>query len=118
MVLSESIGALYQHNIMNEPCGVKIVAFNEPSPAKDSGMQIGEIIYKINDIEISSLNNLKEHMDSYDPSQDFIINTKLNSYSIDPYFKYGKYILGVKLTQEIFKTILYVFIKNIIILNF
>ena len=97
------MGVLYQHGIMNEPCGVKIIAFNEPSPAQDSGMQVDEIIVKINDVEINSLNHLKEYMDGYDPSMVLTIHTESNSYSIEPYLQDGRYMLGLNLTQEMCK---------------
>jgi len=103
IVYGGAMGVLYQHGIMNEPCGVKIIAFNEPSPAQDSGMQVDEIIVKINDVEINSLNHLKEYMDGYDPSMVLTIHTESNSYSIEPYLQDGRYMLGLNLTQEMCK---------------
>ncbi|MCF7860836.1 hypothetical protein K9M79_01210 [Candidatus Woesearchaeota archaeon] len=103
IVFGGAMGAVYRQRIMNEPCGVKIVAFNEPSPAKDSGMQVDEIVVKINDFEVDSLNKLKEYMGGYDPSMDLIIHTESDSYSIEPYLQDGRYILGVNLTQEMCK---------------
>ena len=103
IVLGGAMGAIYRQGIMNEPCGVKIVAFNEQYPAQDSGMRVDEIIVKINDVEIDSLNRLKEYMDGYDPSMDLIIHTESDSYSIEPYLQEGRYMLGVNLTQEMCK---------------
>lgn len=103
IVFSGAIDAIYKQVIMNEPCGVKVIAFNEPSPAKDSGMQVDEIIIKINDVEVDSLNSLNEYMNSYDPSMDLTIYTESDSYSIEPYLQDGRYVLGVNLNQEMCK---------------
>lgn len=103
IVFGGAIGAVYREAIINEPCGLKIVAFDEISPAKDSGMQVGEVIIKVNDVEIDSFKELDEFMDAYDPSMDLIIHTKLDSYSIEPYFQDGEYKLGLHLTTEMCK---------------
>ena len=66
-------------------------------------MQVNEMIIKINDVEIKSLNSLKKYMDAYDPSMGLIIHTDLNSYTIEPIFQNERYLLGVNLTQEMCK---------------
>ena len=102
-VYSGVLGVVYRYEIMNEPCGVRIVGFIEPSPAKDSGIQVDEIIFKVNDIEIKSISDLKGYLDAYDPSIDLIIHTKSNSYPVEPHLQDGRYLLGVNLTREMCK---------------
>jgi len=103
MVLGSGMGALYKQGIMNEPCGVRIIAYNEPSPARENGVQLNEIIVGANNVEIKSVNDLKKHMDNYDPAIDLTLKTESNIYSFKPVFKEGRHIIGLNLTQEMCK---------------
>jgi hypothetical protein len=100
ILFAGSMGIVYKHKIMNEPCGAKIIAFTQPSAAQESGMHVDEIIIKINEKKIDSVKSLKEYMDDYNPPTDLLINTDKKIYTFNPYFQNETYLLGVYLSQE------------------
>ncbi len=103
VVLSSQLVTLYSYVINNEPCGVRIVSFNENSPAKDAGIQAGEIIIQMNDFSINTLDDLNEFMDSYNQDEEIIIHTETGSYNVLPYYQDEKYWIGINIDQEICK---------------
>ena len=47
-------GMYFNHNAINQPCGIETTGFAENSPAKDTGMVAGEIIISIDNNKIDT----------------------------------------------------------------
>lgn len=74
------------HNIINAPCGLEITGFSQDSPAKNAGINIGEIIYAADGQEIKEFNDLFIVLSTKSVGEEIRINTNLKEYS----FKTGE----------------------------
>lgn len=103
IVWETGMGAIYRQGIINEPCGIKIVAYSEPSAARENGVPLNETIIGVDDKKIMSINDLKEYLESYTSSDGLRLKTTSGTYEFTPLFLDGRYVIGLDLAQEICK---------------
>ena len=78
---SNSSEQILQENVNNNVaietsvCGLKISEILENSNVRESGINIGDVILKINDVEIRSVQNIFEQLNSKRPGDSIYINT-------------------------------------------
>lgn len=102
IVLSYSISALIEFNTLNEPCGVYIDDFTEISPTREAELQLGEVIVKIDDIEINSIEDLGNYLGTINYEKEIIIKTEDNSYRVNlvKHPEENIYVMGTQLRQK------------------
>jgi membrane-associated protease RseP (regulator of RpoE activity) len=88
-----------------ETCGVEIVGFTEDSPAKAAGVSVGEVVLKIDDHSIVSINDLRNVLREKKPNQEVILetNTKIYRIKLSQNPQTGEAFLGVNLREKICK---------------
>jgi membrane-associated protease RseP (regulator of RpoE activity) len=72
----------FGHNVINEPCGMKIMNFTENSPAEASGMQVGEIIIGIDSMNISDQDSFIHLLADKKSGDSITIKTESKEYSV------------------------------------
>lgn len=84
------------------PCGVKVTGFSSDSPTVNAGMTAGEVIIRINDEEINTVDEFLKFVGSLETAEDIIIYTNDGEYVVKP--KYDevrkKYLIGVHFAYE------------------
>lgn len=76
-------GIMYlNNNVIHKPCGLEIIGFNDDSPAKDSGMSVGEIITMADNRQIDTLDSLFIVFADKKPRDSVSITTNANTYNI------------------------------------
>ena len=75
-------GLAYLNTASSEPCGMQIQGFAEPSPAKDAGMKISEIVIKVDESDITDSDSFLNALAMKKPGEDISITTNASSYNI------------------------------------
>jgi len=83
-------------------CGAYVYGFPEMSPAEEAGIQIGEIIKKINGNEIKTLRDIKDITYPLTEETEINITTNKGSYEVTTYYDgvKGKQRVGVNVWQQ------------------
>jgi hypothetical protein len=63
-------------------CGLIITGFPEISPVRDAGVKLNETLVSIDDKSINNLDDLKQTLQIYKPSNDVTIKTDRQSYNV------------------------------------
>ncbi|MEM3126973.1 MAG: site-2 protease family protein, partial [Candidatus Woesearchaeota archaeon] len=87
-----------------EPSGVKITNVQENMPAKLAGLKEGDIVEKVNDVEILTSENFTAVMKEIEPGDFIKIKTKENEFNVkttENPNNSSKAYLGIVLSQEI-----------------
>ena len=102
VILSVSISPLIEFSTLNEPCGVLVDSFTEISPAREAGLQIGEIIIQIDEAKINSIKDLSNYFDkiNYPKEIEIITEEKVYQFKLVKDTNKDKYVMGVNLKQE------------------
>lgn len=84
------------------PCGVKVMGFSNNSPAENAGITVGEVITRMGEKEINTVDEFLKYVDSVDTEEDIVIYTNDGDYIVSP--KYSetrkKYLIGVQYASE------------------
>ncbi|HRX64314.1 MAG TPA: PDZ domain-containing protein, partial [Candidatus Absconditabacterales bacterium] len=83
-IIRPYIGIKYEMNSL----GLLITEVEENSPAQDAGLQIGDIIYGINDIP-TSYNNFLYQLYTYKVDKEIVLNIKRGDFNEDLQIKLG-----------------------------
>jgi len=72
----------FNHNVINQPCGIEVTGFPENSPARDAGMSVGEVIISVDGNATGNADSFM-HVMANKKDGDFInIKTRDNEYNI------------------------------------
>lgn len=95
-------GMVYRYSVFTEFCGLKIDSFTTISPARDAGMQLGEVIVKIDDVDVKSSKVALEYLNSFSSPKIVRVSTRNSEYNIQLIYneEYKKYIMGTNLKEE------------------
>ena len=83
-------------NKLNQ-CGARVSQVNSGGAAEKAGMQAFEVIYKVDDKQIQSPNELVDFLNQLNTAKPVAVQTQLKTYTITPKLdsQSGKYRLGV-----------------------
>ena len=94
----------YHSKLVNSAnaCGAYVYGFPETSPAKEAGMQVGEIIKEINGIEIKTLRDIKDITYPLTDETEITLVTDKGSYEVTTYYDEvkDKQRVGVNVWQQ------------------
>jgi len=95
-------GMVYRYSIFTEPCGLKIESFTTVSPARETGMQVGEVIIKIDGVEVKSSKEGLDYLNSFSSPKIVRISTQNNEYNLQLIYseEHNKYIMGTNLKED------------------
>jgi hypothetical protein len=82
-------------------CGARISQVNSGGAAEEAGMQGLEVIYKINEVQVQSPNELVSYLDQLNTSTPIQVQTQLKTYTVIPKLdsQSQKYRIGVAVDQ-------------------
>jgi len=106
IIISDSLRVIITHPNLTESCGLRIVRFNEPSPAKEAGLQINDVIIRLDGADVKTMDDLNAFMKEINSSKKVIVQTKSGErYPVKPNFdkEEKKFMLGVTLVHKICK---------------
>ena len=81
IIIFAGLGIL-NSQVMNYPCGVQIIGFQQSSPARDQGMKIGDIIRAVDGTQIANTEEFVHAMTNKNAGDHVILTTKTTSYDI------------------------------------
>lgn len=85
--------------LMTEPCGVTYHEFLPDSAARDAGMEIGDVIVRIDNTDIKSAEDLRDYLDSVSYDKPILIQTSEGKeYLVTPRFdeSENRYMIGIR----------------------
>lgn len=102
---SDIYGMVYRYSVFTEFCGLKIDSFTTISPARGAGMQLGEVIIKIDGVDVKSSKEALEYLNSFSSPKIVRVSTRNNEYNFQLIYseEHKKYIMGTNLKEEICK---------------
>lgn len=80
----------YINNVIEFESGIYIEQIIKNSPAQKAGLKIGDIITKIDGIEINKMSDLKEYIYTKEPNDEVILNIQRNKNIIEVKIKLAK----------------------------
>jgi hypothetical protein len=72
----------FNQTFISEPC-VKIIGFSESSPAKDSGIKLGEIILSVDESKIQNIDTFMHILTEKKPGDSISITTNSRNYTFN-----------------------------------
>lgn len=93
----------FNHNVINQPCGIETTGFAENSPAKDAGMAAGEIITSIDNNKIDTTDSFTHALANKRPGDYVSITTNIGSYkfkTIENPTNPASAFMGIKVNQK------------------
>ena len=99
---SDIYGVVYRYSVFTEPCGLKVDSFTTISPARAAGMQVGEVITKIDGVEVKNSKEGLEYLNSFSSPKIVRVRTQNNEYNLQLIYseEHNKYIMGTNLKEE------------------